>query len=113
MANYKESNKELDWEAKDEFGKTLQDRIEEFAVENEIKSFTNAANLMLFDQLQKIAVTRAKEETGKSIQKQKKLGLGPVTDKPTQQGEVASAHSYREKSYEDLAGEALEELGLG
>jgi hypothetical protein len=113
VANYKETNKELDWEGKDEFGKTLQERVEEFAVENEIKSFTNAANLMLFDQLQKIAVTRAKEETGKSIQKQKKLGLGPITEKPTQTGEVASAHSYREKSYEDLAGEALAELGLG
>lgn len=113
VAAYKESNAELDWEGKDEFGKTLEERIEEYAVENEIKSFTNAANLMLFDQLQKLAVTRAKETAGKSIQKQNKLGLGPVTDRPTQAGDVSNAYSYREKSYEQLAGEALEEMGIG
>lgn len=110
IAGYKESKNFLDWESKDEFGNSLQDRIEEFAVKKEIKSFSDAANLLLHDQLLKHTALKAKEDAAKELQKQKKLGLGPVTDSPQNKGSVSG---YRgSQSYSDLASEALQELGI-
>lgn len=112
ISEYKEKHSFLDWKGTDEFGKDLQSRIEEFAVENNLPRFTDAANLMLMDQLMQRARLEAKESTGKSIVKQNKLGLGAVTDKSQANGGVHPARNIREMSYTDLAGEALAELGL-
>jgi hypothetical protein len=112
ISEYKDKHAFLDWKAKDEFGKDLQSRIEEFAVEKNLPRFTDAANLMLMDQIMARAKLEAKEKTGKSIAKQKHLGLGEITDKSQANGGVHPARSVREMSYTDLASEALAELGL-
>ena len=97
-------------DGKDEFGQTLQQRIEKHAVDNEFKSFKDAANAYLFDQHMKRAAMKAKEDAAKELQKQRKLGLGPVTDRS--QKTMTQARSVSQMSYDDLMREGLEELGI-
>lgn len=111
IENYKESYGSFDWESKDEYGQTLEDRITQHAVDNQIRDFKTAANDYLFDEHLKRASLQSKEKAAKEIQKQNKLGLGKVTDQSTL--DVKRADSVRSKSYNDLAAEALKEFGLG
>jgi len=111
IQSFKEKNASFDWEAKNEFDKTLQDRIEDHAVEHGFKSFDKAAKDMLFDDLMNNAKMQAKEKTGKEIQKQKKLGLGPITD--TSQLKPAESAPGRRRSYQEVGRDALKEMGLG
>eukprot|EP00918_Siedleckia_nematoides_P092973 GHVU01204062.1.p2 GENE.GHVU01204062.1~~GHVU01204062.1.p2 ORF type:complete len:315 (+),score=65.04 GHVU01204062.1:1373-2317(+) len=108
--DYKKVNEDFDWETKDEFGQTLQEQIEKHAVENEFKNFKDAANTFLFDKIQKRTELRAKEEAAKELLKQRKLGLGPVTSHSSKT--TAQARAVSQMSYEDLASEAMTELGL-
>ena len=108
--DYKEKNSDFDWETKDEFGDSLQDRIEKHAVDNGIKSFKVAANSYLFDQHLKRTELKAKEQVAKELQQKKKNGLGPITDRSTRQ--TTESSNFASMSYEDLAGEALRELGI-
>jgi hypothetical protein len=109
-ASYREKHSDFDWESKDELGMSLQDRIEEHAVENGIKKFELAANSYLFDQHLKRAELSAKEKAGKELMEKRKQGLGPITDHSTK-GRISSG-GISQMSYNDLASEALRELGL-
>jgi len=109
-AEYKDKNNDFDWETKDEFGDSLQDRIEKHAVDSGIKNFKVAANSYLFDQHLKRTELKAKEQVAKDLQQQKKNGLGPITDRSIR--ETKEATNISSMSYEDLAGEALREIGI-
>lgn len=108
--DYRKDHPDFDWETKDEFGETLQDRIEKHAVDNGIRSFKLAANSYLFDQHIKRTEMKAKEAAAKELIEKKKMGLGPVTDRSIRQ--TQSATSLHSMSYQDLASEALKELGI-
>jgi hypothetical protein len=106
---YKKENADFDWDSKNEFGQTLQEQIEDHAVKNGFKNFKDAANTFLFDKIQKRTALKAKEEAARELQKQKKLGLGPVTDHSSK---TVDRTNLRAASYEQLAAEAMDELGL-
>jgi hypothetical protein len=108
--DYQKEHPDFDWDAKDEFGQTLQERIEKHAVDNGIQSYTLAGNSYLFEQHMKRAEMKAKESAAKELLDQKKKGLGPVTDHSIKQTQQASALGAM--TYQDLAKEALKEMGI-
>ena len=109
-AEYKDKHPDFDWETKDEFGQTLQERIEQHAVDNGIRSYNLAANSYLFDQHIKRTEMKAKESVAKELTAKKKMGLGPITDRSVKQTQQAT--NLSQMSYQDLAREALVELGI-
>lgn len=109
VAGYQEKFPHFDWQKPDNEGVTLEQRILKHAIDNKIASFKAAANDYLFDEHLKRHEVKAKEDTGKEIKKQAKLGLGPVTQKPTKG--IERVQNVRGKSYDDLVDEALSELG--
>lgn len=110
IEQYKNNYQDFDWKTKDEFGQTLEDRITQHAIDNQIRDFKTAANDMLFEEHMKRAQLKSKEQAGKEIQKQHKLGLGKVTKESVLK--TKPAEGIKNKSYNDLAMEALQELGL-
>jgi hypothetical protein len=110
IESYKEKYSDFDWGTKDELGQTLEDRITQHALDNEIRNFQTAANDMLFDEHVKRAQLQSKEQAAKELQKQHKMGLGKITKES--QIQVQGSKGVRSKSYNDLAAEALAELGL-
>lgn len=111
VEKYKDAYGSFDWGSKDENGQTLEDKIMDYALEQKIPSFKTAANDYLFDEHVKRASITSKETAAKSIQNQHKLGLGKVTSES--QLKVKKAEGVRNKSYNQIAAEALKELGLG
>jgi hypothetical protein len=110
IEQYKNNYSDFDWKTKDEFGQTLEDRVTQHAIDNQIRDFKTAANDMLFEEHMKRAQLKSKELAGKEMQKQHKLGLGKVTKESVLA--TKPAEGIRTKSYNDLAMEALQELGL-
>lgn len=110
IAEYKDSFPDFDWEKADETGLKLDQRVMQHAIDNGIKSFKAAARDFLWDEHMSRAQINTKEKVGKEIQKQQKLGLGTPTAKSQMQ--VKRTESVRGKSYDDIASEALRELGL-
>lgn len=108
---YKEKYPDFDWGKVDEQGRSsLELAILQHAIDHKIEDFSIAANSYLFDEHVKRAQVAAKEDVGKQIQKQTKLGLGPVTAKPVLQ--LKRPESVREKSYDELAQEGMQALGI-
>lgn len=99
---------DLDLEAKDAEGRTRLYRVYEFANQNGIKNFTTAFKALNHDELVKLAMDKGKESELKARQKQTKLGL--LTDKSAPKRGVKSAQNYRDKSYDQLIQEGLDEL---
>lgn len=110
IESYKESNEHFDWNSKDDFGQTLEDRITQHALDNEIKNFKTAANDLLFDEHMKRAQLTSKEQAGKEVQKQHRMGLGKVTKES--QLQAKPVEDVRKKSYTDIVSETLREYGI-
>ena len=110
IEGYKESNEHFDWNTKDDFGQTLEDRITQHALDNEIKNFKTAANDLLFDEQIKHAQLTSKEQAGKEVQKQHRMGLGKVTKES--QLQAKPVEDVRKKSYTDIVSETLREYGI-
>lgn len=108
--SYKEKYSDFDWKSQDELGRTLEQRIQQHAIDNGIKGYTAAARDMLWDEHMKRASMSSKEQVGKAVAQQKSLGLGKVTKES--QLKSKPAQNLGKKSYHDLADEALRELGL-
>lgn len=108
LENTKKAYPAIDFDTPDEMGKSLEYKILEHANKNGIKSFTTAFRDYCHDDLVKIHEEGAKERVIKERQKNAKLGIMGRTPTPTKQmsGEVKG------KSYNDLADEAMAELGL-
>jgi len=111
VSTYKDAYGTFDWSTKDELGQTLEDKITQHAIDNKIGNFKTAANDYLFDEHIKRASLESKEQAAKKIQEQHKLGLGKVTSES--QLKIDKVDGVRKKSYNDLAAEALKDLGLG
>jgi hypothetical protein len=113
VSSYREKYPQFDWAQVDETGQTLEQRILKFAMENGLSKpehFQIAANNYLFDEHVKRAGHAAKEGVGKHLEKVTKLGLGPVTNQPTQR--VQQVRNVASKDWNEIAEEAKAALGL-
>lgn len=101
----------IDFDSQDENGNSLEIRVLKHAVDNDIKSFRAAFRDYYHDHLVGKAKEEGKEIVSKDIQKRTKLGILGESSKPSKGLTVAT--NVRNKSYNDLEIEALEELRQG
>jgi chromosome segregation ATPase len=104
----KKSNPDVDFVTPDEEGKTLEYRVLEHAHANGIKNFKTAFRDFYHDELMKRTEARTKENLSKEKQKNTKLGILGITDRPTKR----SSSDVRGKSYDDIADEIKQEFGF-
>ena len=100
----------IDFNKPGENGESLEYNVLKHANENGIKSFGTAFRDYYHDNLMQLAETKAKETLLKDSQQVKKYGLS-VSDAPRNTTPKVNGN-VRNKSYNDLTREALEELGL-
>lgn len=98
----------LDFDTPDESGKSLEMKVLEHAMNNDIKSFRVAFRDFYHDHLLSKAREEGKELVSKEVQKRTKLGILGESPKPTKG--LRNAENVKDKSYEALMREALEEL---
>ena len=110
VGEYKTKFSQFDWKSLDGNGLDLEKRILNHAIDNGIGTFKASANDYLHEEFLKRAELKAKEDTGKEIKKVTKLGLGPVRD--SKASGIKRSENVSSKSWDDLADEALSELGL-
>lgn len=108
IKSIQEKYPDLDLSAVDESGKTLEFRVLDHAMKNGIKSFRAAFLDLNHEDLLKRAEERGKSAVTKDIQAKKKAGLLGTTSTPTKG--VQDAQNHRNKSYDQLMHEALEEI---
>ena len=101
----------LDFDTPDETGKSLEMKVLEHAVNNDIKSFKTAFRDFYHDHLLSKAREEGKEIVSKEVQKRTKMGILSESSKPTKG--IQLAQNVKDKSYNDLEREALEELKAG
>lgn len=110
ISSYRDQFPDLDWKSVDDQGFDLEKRILNHAIQNDIKSFKVAARDFLFDEHLTRAQSKGKTQVGKELQKATKLGLGPITKTP--QLKLKAAEGVGTKSYDELAREAMEQMGM-
>jgi hypothetical protein len=110
IQSIRERYTDTDFDLADESGKSLEYRILEHAAQNGIKSFKTAFHDFYHDNLIKAKEDKAKESVIREQQKNKKAGIIGITDAPTKG--LNRAQNTRGKSYDQLAQEAMAELGL-
>jgi hypothetical protein len=110
IKSIRESYKDLDFDRVDEEGLTLETKVLKHAVDNGIKNFKTAFRDYMADELVKRAEARGRELAVKERQEHAKRGLLGKTQAPT--NGLKPAQNYRQKSYQDLTNEALDELGI-
>jgi hypothetical protein len=101
---------DLDLDAAGDDGRTRMFKVFEHANRNGIKNFKTAFKDLYHDELLQRAVEKGKESELKARQKQTKLGL--LTDKSAPAKGVKNAQDYKNKTYQQLIDEGLDELGL-
>lgn len=101
---------DIDFDLADESGKSLEFRVLEHGAANGIKSFKTAFHDFYHEHLIKSREDKAKESVVKDLQARKKAGIIGITDHPTKG--LNSAQGARNKSYDQLAMEAMQELGI-
>lgn len=104
----------LDWDGRDEFGKTLEYKVLEHAQKLGLGTGQGAFRAAFRDfnheRLLQIAEEKAKEKVAEQAHRLKQSGF--IGKSSTPQTGLTKAKSLREKSYEELKREALDELGL-
>jgi len=103
MRNYSD----LDWVSRDENGQTLEGRVLEHATRNGISNFSAAFKDLYHEQLIERARLLEREKLGE--QRNNQPADLQNSSKPAG---ISEASDIRTKSYDQLAAEALEELGL-
>lgn len=106
----REKYSDLPWDTPGPDGKSLYYKVLKHGTENGIKSFKTAFTDFYHDELEKRAESRGKEAVVKDTQKKTKLGLLGETQAPKKG--ITSAQNIKNRSYDDLTREALEELGI-
>lgn len=101
---------DLDWQTPDQDGKSLEFKVLEHGTKNGIKSFKTAFLDFYHPELEKRWESRGREAVAKDTQKRTRLGLLGETSAPKKG--ISSAENVKNRSYDDLAKEALEELGI-
>lgn len=110
VKSIREKYSDIDFDLADESGKSLEFRILEHGAQNGIKSFKTAFHDFYHDHLIKQREDKAKEQVMKELQAKRKAGVLGMTDAPTRQ--VGSSQGVRNKTYDQLATEAMQELGI-
>jgi hypothetical protein len=110
MKSIREKYSDLDFDAPDAEGKSLDLRIIEHGVQHGIKSYKTAFLDFYHDQLEKRAEARGREANTKEVQKRTKLGLSAST--PTPKKALDEGFDVKGKSYNDILNEVTERLGL-
>lgn len=111
IQSIRETYKDLDWGGVDAEGKNLEYRVLEHASRIGTTSFRAAFRDFYHDQLVKLSEEKAKEGLVKERQKQTKMGLLGQSQAPKKG--IMHAEDYKNKSYDDLIAEAMEEYGIG
>lgn len=91
-------------------GQTLEQQILQHCQTHGINNFKSGFRDFYHDKLMARAVTRAKEETAKTLQQRQQQGYIAEGNTPFQG--LKNPNSVRGKSYYDLIDEGIEELGL-
>lgn len=100
----------LDFRATDpDTGKSLEQQVIDYAIQNNIGSFKTAFRDFYHDNLVKLERERAREEYAKSQQEQRKKGIIGTSPTPQSQSQTAAP---RDASWSQLEEMALQELGL-
>ncbi len=99
----------LPWDSLDEFGRNLEAKVVEHAAKNGIRNFKTAFRDLYHDEIVKIEKDKAKEELANERNEQRKKGFIGETSTPTL---TVKTRSVRDKSYDDLAREAKQELRI-
>lgn len=100
----------IDFDSPDEEGKSLEMKILQHAVDNDIKSFRVAFRDYYHDHLVGKAREEGKELVARERQKQTKLGVLGESKQPTKG--LKPAENVKSKTWDDLLNEAKQELGL-
>lgn len=109
ISEMRKQHKDLDWQSVDDDGMTLETRVLKHATQNGINSFRAAFRDYNHDRLVEIAAMTAKEAAIKERKAASKAGLIGYSTTPTK---GIQATDVRGKSYNQLAQEALKELGI-
>jgi chromosome segregation ATPase len=99
---------DIDFDAPDEDGKSLEYKILEHAQKEGIKNFKTAFRDFYHDELTKRAAAKAKEDLTKNKVKNTKLGILGISPTPTKR----TQSDHRGKSYDDIAQEIKDEYGF-
>lgn len=111
ISGIKEAHPNLDWLTIDETGKSLEQRVIDYATQNNIGTFRAAFRDLMHDELVKKHEVKAKEEVAQNIKKATKLGLGPITDSP--KSKLSTPKKGITWNSPELEGDAiLKELGV-
>lgn len=108
MEEIQKAYPDIDFVTPDAEGKSLEYKVLEYAQNEGIRNFKTAFRDFYHDELVKRSESRAKEDLAKQKQKNTKLGILGIAPTPTKK----TSSDHRGKSYDDLASEALEELGI-
>lgn len=110
----KESHKDIDFDAVNDQGMTLEQQILNHAITNGIKNFNTAFNDYCHQQLIDRAIAQAKTSVTKTTQANTKLGiLGKTQSSQASKRFSAAPKNIRDYTYEDGVREALEEIRAG
>lgn len=110
VRSIREQYTNIDFDQKDAEGKSLEYRILEHATKSGIGSFKTAFADFYLPNLLKQAEERGKETQVKDVQRRNKLGLLGVSSTPKT---APPQKSIREKTYNDIEREILDELKSG
>ena len=110
VKSIKDSYKGLDWNTADETGLTLEQKVLQHGIENNLPSFRAAFRDYQFDNMMKLSEEKGKESLGRDFQKRSKVGL--LGNSSTPRKEVSSVENVRNKSYDDILNETLQEYGI-
>lgn len=100
---------DIDFDQRDEFGKTLEFRVLEHATKNGIKTFGAAFKDFYHDELIKRAESRTKEQLLKDARDKKAAGI--IGGKPTPASQNANQNvNHKNLSYDQLSKIAIQEL---
>lgn len=108
LAEIKKSYADVDFDSAGEDGLSLEQKVLQYGIENGIRNFKTAFKDFYHDELIKRAEAKAKESVTKEKMKSTKMGILGIT--PTSSKQTTSDH--RGKSYDDIANEIKQSLGL-
>lgn len=101
---------DLDWTNLDDQGKHLELRVLEHAEKLGTNSFKAAFRDLMFDDLLNKGITKAKDDTIKTVQRNQKLGLLGETPDPLKRN--LPTEPSRNQTWDDVLKSAMEELGV-
>lgn len=106
LTEIKKSYPKVDFDSKDQFGKSLEHQVLQYAVENGIKKFTTAFRDFYHDNLLKMAEESAKEKVVASKQMRTKQGILDIASYPSRK---PSNNYDKTKTWNDVLKEAIDE----